>query len=337
MAFAESAIIPYVPLGLLAILIFYLWAERRYWNISLRFAQGEALGKITPQFNKRRRRLKIILNITAIFFIALALMRPQWGIYWKKKRTQGVDILFALDTSRSMLARDVKPDRFSFAKGDIETFVRRLKGNRVGLIIFSGDAFLQCPLTMDYDGFFLVLNSIETDSVARGGTSIPQALEESLRSFEWSQSEEKILIILSDGENTEGDVDKALGKAKEQGVQISCIGIGSEDGEIIRYVDEKGKEVFLKDKDGNLVRSKLDEGTLKNIAKETGGVYIRASTERSATEEIYKKRLEKLTMKKTEEMLEKSYKERFQIPTAIALLCLLVEMIIIMVNRDEKD
>lgn len=345
MRFFEIQILFYTLWSILVLAFFYIWAEKRYDRISRRFARKEVLGKIVPSHVFKVRKFGVFLNIAAVCLIGIALARPQWGVYWKAKRTRGADVIFALDVSKSMLARDAKPDRVStpavaadrltFAKKEIKDFVRRLQGGRAGLIVFSGEAFLSCPLTSDYDGFFLILDNSNIESVARGGTSIAGAMEEAMRNFKWAAGRQKILIIISDGENTAGNIDKAVDKAKEDNIVIHCVGIGSREGEIIQYADEKGEKVIVKDENGNVVRSKLDEDTLKKIARETGGMYAYSDKAESALGRIYKEKLEKLEKQEIEETLEKSYKERFQFPVAIALILLLADMVLILVTNDE--
>lgn len=337
MRFGDSDMLIYIPFVISVIILFYLWAGSQYKRAAIRFAKKAALDKISPKNNRTLRRKKMFLNILAVLFIGLALSRPQWGVYWKEKREKGLDILIALDTSKSMLAQDMKPDRLSFAKAEIKDFVKGLEGDRVGLMAFAGDAFLYCPLTMDYDGFFLVLNNIKVGSVRRGGTDIPESIKEAIRSFKWSQTEKKVLVLITDGENTEGDVKKAVDDAGREGVQIFCVGVGTTEGNAIQYVDDKGKPEVLKDEEGRPVKSRLDEKTLQEISQETGGLYVRATNARFGLDYIYDKALSKLKKLDREETLAKSYRERFQIPLVIAFLALSAEMVLTLVNRDAKN
>lgn len=336
MRFGDSRFLPYLFLFIVTAVAFYIWAQMRYGGLSRLFAQKELLRKVAPSCNDKARRWRPLLNILAIFFIGIALARPQWGTYWKERSSKGLDLLIALDVSKSMLAGDMRPDRISFAKTEIADFVNNLKSDRIGLIAFSGDAFLYCPMTVAYDGFALILKSVKVGSVARGGTSMLNLIEEAARSFKSAVSENKILIIISDGEETEGDIQKAIELAKRAGIKIFCIGIGTEKGATIQYVDDKGKIGIIKDDQGKAVISRLEEANLKRIAAATGGMYARSTGSRSGLDIIYAQGLSKLQKQEREEMLEKSYKERFQLPLAIALLALVADMVLMMVNRYEK-
>lgn len=328
MKFGNFQILTYLIWLVPVFMAFYLWAAKREQAVMEKFAQKELLPGIAPFYDKDRRNLRIFLNVTSIFLIVFALSRPQCGSYWKDDERMGLDIVFAVDTSRSMLAVDMKPDRLSFARAELMDFVKGLKGDRVALIAFSGEAFMQCPLTTDYSGFLLALNDLDTGTIPRGGTSIPFAVEEAVRGYKGAETNNKVMIIITDGENTEGDVGKAIGQAKKDGIMISCIGMGTPEGEVIPVADEKGRRTYLKDKDGKIVRSRLMEDTLKTIAAKTGGIYVRANQTDLGLKQIYQQRLSKLEKKRTEDKKVKAYKERFQFPLALAFLMLLSEFIL---------
>ena len=220
--------------------VFYIWAAKKEKAKMERFAQKELLSRIAPFYAKDPRVLRIFLNIAAVLLLILAFSRPQWGFYWKEDKYKGLDIIVAVDTSKSMFAVDIAPNRLSFAKTELGDFIKRLKGDRIGLIAFSGQAFLQCPLTVDYRGFSLTLNDLSADTIPTGGTSLLSAIEEAVRSYKGAETKNKILIIITDGENTEGAVRKAVRAAKKEGIMISCIGIGTHEGEFIPILDEKG-------------------------------------------------------------------------------------------------
>ena len=335
MKFAYPYIFYYLLCVLSAGAVFYIWSARQYRNVSTRFAERELLKKIDPYYDDNVLRLRIFLNITAVFFIGIALARPQWGMHWEEKKNKGIDILIALDVSKSMLAQDVSPDRLGFAKDEIRDFVKDLKGDRVGLVAFAGDAFMYCPFTMDYSGVITSLNSIKVGSIARGGTSIPELITEASRDFKWALSRNKILVILSDGENVEGDIKKAASFAKSEGIQIFCAGVGTRTGANIPYIDDKGNEGFIKDESGKVVRSRLDEDALKLLASETGGLYVLSSSEHSGLDFIYEKALSKLKKKENEEAIAKSYDERFQFPLTLALIALFFEMALSVKKKNE--
>lgn len=310
-----------------AVWLFLVWAGRVRKRAMKRFADKGA-DEIARSYNPAKKRLKDILVITAVFLIVAALIRPQMGFKWQEVKRQGLDILVALDTSNSMLAEDVKPNRLERAKLAIKDFVKKVKGDRIGLIAFSGTAFLQCPLTADYGGFLLTLQDVDADTIPVGGTSLSKAIYTALRSYEGGIKQYKILIIITDGEDLEGGVDEAIQKAKSENVMISCVGIGTSEGELIPLKGDVGKKGFLKDAEGNVVKTRLDEETMKKIALATGGVYVKSAGADFGLDLIYDEKLSKLEKQDFESKMEKQYNEWFQIPLAAALLLLLIEPLI---------
>jgi Ca-activated chloride channel family protein len=264
--------------------------------------------------------------LTGVFaFSVLALARPQWGFQWQEVRRQGLDILVAIDTSKSMLTQDVKPNRLERTNLAVHDLIKKLKGDRIGLIAFAGDAFKVCPLTVDYGGFLLSLNDLSAGIVPRGGTNVSQAIAEALRSYENVPNKYKVVILITDGDNLEGDPLAQARRAKETGVRIYCIGIGTKEGELIQIVNEAGEAEFLKDRDGHFVKSRLNEKLLQEIALLTGGVYVRASGADFGLDVIYEQELSKLERRDIEDQKEKRYYDRFQIPLAMAFLLLFIE------------
>jgi len=316
---------------------FFLWAAHSYRKQSIRFADEDMIPKITASNTGKRRAIKILLDIIAVALIFIAIARPQWGLAWQQKTAEGLDILFAVDLSKSMLAQDVKPDRLSYTKQEIRDFVERLKGDRVGLIGFAGDAFLFCPLSADYSGFSLALDNTTVGSVPRGGTHIASAVKEAVKTFSWALTEQKILILISDGEETEGDAKEAAEAAKKADIEIDCIGIGTPEGAAVDYTNENDEKITLKDENGNTVISKLGEETLKMIAGATGGIYIRADQGEFGLEKIYEERLSGLKKRQVDESLSRSYREQFQYPLALAFILMLISTAIGMTGGYGKD
>lgn len=337
MRFHDPVVIAYSLWVTLTLAIFLYWAERVYRKLNVRFADKAMITRLTSSPIGRRRVLKASLDIVAIILIGIAIARPQWGLSWKQKTAQGLDILFAVDVSKSMLARDIQPNRLSYARQEIRNFIERLKGDRVGLIGFSGNAFLFSPLTADYGGFLLVLDNTGVDSVSRGGTSIAAAIKEALRAFSSAPSEQKTLILISDGGETEGDAATFAKAAKKANVEISCIGLGTLEGSNIAYGGESGTAGFIKDENGRIVISKLDETVLAAVANGTGGIYVRARGENFGLEKIYEERLSRMKKHQTEETLSQSHQERFQYPLALAFLALFISTLIGMTEGYEKN
>ncbi|MGB3241509.1 MAG: VWA domain-containing protein [Candidatus Omnitrophota bacterium] len=310
------------------IVLFYMWAKRSRGKALERFASGELLQEIAKSYNPGRRRLKNLMLGAAVFFLVFTLIRPQWGFRWQEVKRRGLDIIIALDTSKSMLAQDVLPNRLERSKLAIKDLVRKLKGDRIGLVAFSGTAFLQCPLTADYDGFLLSLNDITVDTVPVGGTSLARAIYAAIKGFEGGVKKENILIIITDGEDLEGGVDKAMEKAKASNVKIYCVGIGTAEGELIPVVTESGKKVFLKDVQGNIVKTRLGEELLEKIALDTGGAYVLSTGAEFGLDLIYDQELSKFEKEEFKSKMEKKYNERFQLPLALAIILLFIESLI---------
>lgn len=292
------------------------------------FAEKRLLPDLCLNFDSRKSRYKQFLFILGTTLVILSLMRPQWGFKWQKIQRKGLDIIVAVDVSKSMLAEDIKPSRLARTKLALADFVKQLKGDRIGLIAFAGKAFVQCPLTLDYSGFLLAVDALDTDTIPVGGTSISSAIEEAIRSYEGGLKKYKVLIIITDGEDHQGDPLKAAEEAKKEGIKIFCIGIGTKEGELIPVTDEKGNREFLKDKSGQVVKSRLDETILQKIALATGGSYVRATNKEFGLELIYKEKLADMEKRDLESKLAKQYEERFQWPLFLAFLILAMEFLI---------
>jgi len=314
--------------AIILLVIFYFWAAAWRKAALEKFAQKELLNELIWRLDSRKRVLKNILVILSAALMLFAFMRPQWGFHWEQVKRKGVDILIALDTSKSMLAEDVKPNRFERSKLAIKDLARELKGDRIGLIAFSGSAFLQCPLTLDYGGFLLSLDNTGIDTIPKGGTSITSAIKEALRSYEGGQKKYKVLVIITDGEDHEGNLEQACEQAKKEGIQIFCIGIGTKDGELIPVTGENGQKIFLKDSQGNVVKSRLDENSLQKIALNTGGVYVRASGAEFGLDLIYKEKISRMEKRDFEARMNKHYEERFRIFLWLSLFLLIAEVLI---------
>ena len=320
MHFAQPSIL-YLLWAVVPLALVLFGAARRRGRILGRFAEDQLLAEMVPGMNPQRLFGKNILLIGAFIFSVLALARPQWGFEWQEVKRRGLDILMVVDTSRSMLTADVKPNRLERTKLAIQDLLKKLKGDRVGLIAFAGDAFMVCPLTVDYAGFMLSLNDLDTDTVGRGGTNLSRAIEEATRGYDATRSEYKAIVLITDGDDLEGDALAAARKAKDKGIRIYCIGIGTPEGELIQITSGQGEKEFLKDSSGNFVKSRLNENLLQQIALTTGGMYVRASGAEFGLDFIYEHELTKLPIgslreekRDIEQKMKKHYHERFQIP-----------------------
>ncbi|OGX39493.1 MAG: hypothetical protein A3G91_03635 [Omnitrophica WOR_2 bacterium RIFCSPLOWO2_12_FULL_50_9] len=311
--------------GVLILGVFLYGRIAYHKKILHRFSQEHLWNAIVPFFRRARLAGKYIMLTGVLAFSVLGLARPQWGFKWEEIKRQGLDILVAVDTSKSMLTQDVKPNRLERTKLAVQDLIKKLKGDRIGLIAFAGDAFMICPLTVDYGGFLLSLNDLNVETVPRGGTNLSRAIAEALRGYDHVLNKYKVIVMITDGDNLEGDPLVQARKAKEMGIKIYCIGIGTQDGELIQFASESGEAEFLKDREGNFVKSRLNEKLLQEIALSTGGVYVRASGAAFGLDLIYGQELARLERREIEGRKEKRYYDRFQIPLAMAFLLLFAE------------
>lgn len=308
--------------------IFYFWAFRARKKIREKFAEDRLLKELLSGVSLGKQKLKAGLLLCVVFLILFALLRPQWGFYWEEVKRRGIDIIIAIDTSKSMLARDIKPSRIERAKLAVKDFTKHLKGDRIGLIAFSGTAFLQCPLTVDYNGFLLALENINPGIIPKGGTSISSAIEEAIRSYGGGEKKYKVLVIITDGEDNAGNPAKLAEEAKKNNIIIFCIGIGTKDGELISLAQENGGAEFLKDRQGNVIKSRLDEALLEKLALACGGSYLRSSPTEFGLELLYREKFSQMEKQEFAGKMNKHYIEKFQIPLALALLLVLAEPLI---------
>lgn len=312
---------------ILILVIFFFLAEKSRKKALGKFAEPGLLNEIASRVSPKKRHVKFAVIVIAFLLSVLALMRPQWGFKWQEVKRQGMDILVAVDTSKSMLAADVKPNRLSRSKLAVRDLVKKLRGDRIGLIAFSGTAYLQCPLTVDYGGFLLALSDLSTLTIPHGGTSISSAIKIAEKSFESTDKKFRLLVIITDGEDHDGKAERAAESAKKEGIKIFCVGIGTKEGELIQVMGEDGKKVFLKDRAGNIVKSMLDENVLQRIAFTTGGTYVRSSGAEFGLDLLYEEKFSKMEKREIKAQMQKLYHERFQIPLALALGVILLELI----------
>ena len=318
-------------------MLFFIWVVpvlflvivyglRRRREIMHRFSSSHGLDVIAPDTVGSRRWVKASLLMGTVLFTAVALAGPKYGYRWQEIRQQGVDIIIALDCSRSMTAADIQPTRLERAKREVFDLLAMLKGDRVGLVAFAGTAFLQCPLTLDYDAFNLFLNSLSPDYLPVGGTDITGALATALDSFDPKSASDKAVILITDGENTGGGEPlKAAETLKDNKIKLFCIGVGSSDGVPIPEPDGG----FKKDRSGQIVLSRLDENTLKKMAIVTSGTYVRSVAGDMDLDAIYTDEIRRTMEAKTVSSGRKQvWEDRFQWPLALALLCLAIELML---------
>ena len=273
------------------LIILYFWTFRSKRKALAVFAQGHLIPMLTSTVNWRNQKLKAFLAVLALFLMIFALIGPKWGFRWHEVKREGIDIIVVIDTSRSMLTPDIKPNRLERSKMAVEELLDLLEGDRIGLVAFAGSSFLQCPLTMDYGAFAIALSAIDTTIIPQGGTSISNALETAMEAFEGKSKKHKAIILITDGESHTGESIEATKKAVTQGIKIFCVGVGTKDGEPIPLVGDDGNIRFLKDRRGQVVMSKLDEETLQKIALATDGGYVHASATEFGLDLIYNEKI----------------------------------------------
>ncbi|MBU1086839.1 MAG: VWA domain-containing protein [Candidatus Omnitrophica bacterium] len=324
----------YFFLALAGLAVVYYFAAKKKKALLSNFANAHLLKSIAVSFSQKKENTRVMLLLLALLLMIIALLRPQWGFVWQDVQQRGADIFVAVDVSKSMLTRDVLPSRLERVKLAIEDLTSQLQGDRIGLIAFSGSAFVQCPLTIDYNGFLLTANDLNAGIIPRPGTNIASAINQAIESFSaGSEGTSRILIIITDGESHEGDAVGAAAKAAESKIKIHTIGVGTTEGELISIPDENGKTGFLKDDQGQVIKSRLNESILQEIALKSGGTYIKSTPMQFGLDFLYKNKIISTDQKELTTSREKKLLERFQIPLGLALLLLCWEPFIS--KRDE--
>ena len=299
-----------------ALAILLLWSFRRRRRLLELFAGAELIGKLATGMDRREYKVKAVLLLLGMSFIIMGLTEPKWGYHIEQVKRRGVDIVIALDTSKSMLAEDVKPNRLAYAKREIEDLLKVLEGDRVAIVAFAGTAFAECPLTLDYAFARMVLNSIDTSTIPQGGTALAGAIQKSLEAFEDPLKKYKAIIILTDGEDHEGWIDQAVEFAKDRGVKIYVVGIGDTEGSPIPVEDERGDRTYVRE-DGEPVVSKLNVEILEKIALATEGDYVQGGGAGSALQDIYRGHIAPMEKKELGTGEIRRYENRYQLPLAI--------------------
>lgn len=309
----------------LAGLILFL-GRRRERRLRLLF-DDEAAALLSPERSPGRQRTKTVLWLLACALAIVALARPQWGVRWREAQRQGLDIVVVLDTSNSMRAADLRPSRLQQAKWGVGDLLQRLAGDRVGLVAFAGSAFLQCPLTADYAAFSLVLDDVRPGIIPRGGTHIAQALETALAGFEKGGEADRAIVLLTDGEDHEGGIDRAIDALVSGQVRVFAVGVGTAAGAVIPSAAGEGGEP-LRDGAGNPVTTALREEALAKIAAATGGMYVRSAADDLGLDRIFTRGLAKLKRSEKETKLVTVYEERFPLLLGAAVLLLSLEALV---------
>jgi Ca-activated chloride channel family protein len=318
-------------LGVIVIGAILVWGIQRRRAALERIASAPLLRTLTPVLSGHTWMLRGILFLLCYICMVAALMLPRFGSRMQKVEREGVDIIVALDISKSMLARDMKPDRFTRATHEIASFIDRLKGDRIGLVVFAGESFVQCPLTLDYGAAQLFLDAVNTDWIQVQGTAIGDAIRTATEAFVDASKKHKVLIVISDGEDHKGEALQAARQAGEQGVRMYTVGVGSAKGAPIALHGKGRNVVYKKDDNGNVVMTRLDPAMLEKIATAGNGAYFHAGT-RLHMQHIYEE-IMKMEKKAFEAQYMRSYKEQYHIFTAAALVFLVLSMLAPVIAR----
>ena len=297
----------------------YALAARRRKRLVARFGNPELVRSLMPDFSRGRIRLKAALFITAFALLALAAARPQFGSKLREEKSRGVEMMLAVDVSNSMLAEDFEPNRLERTKHAIGRLFDGLQQERVGLVVFAGEPKVQLPITSDYRMAQAFAKRISPSLVGEQGTAIGKALQQAMLAFSSRSEKSRVIVLITDGENHEDDALEAARMAKEQGIRIYTIGIGTPEGAPIRIGGD-----FVKDERGEMVVSKLDERTLEQIASITDGAYVRATKQSIGLDEIVKS-INDMEKSDLSTVRFEEYNEQYQYLVAAALLLLLLE------------
>jgi Ca-activated chloride channel family protein len=272
----------------------------------------------------------VLFRSTALVFFAIALAQPQCGEKAEVVKRRGIDVVVAIDASKSMLARDVAPSRLERARLELTTLLDQLKGDRVAIIAFAGDAFIQCPLTSDYGAARIFLRGIDPNQMPQGGTNIGAALLLARQVFDNADrgSKDKVVVLLSDGEDLTGAIDEGVDTLKEIGAKVLSVGIGSDQGEPIPILSERGEVVgYKKDENGTTVITRLDRAGLQRVANDTGGEFFYRSKDVAIADVV--KVIDSLQKAELESRLTMKYGEIFQPFVALGLLFLVLSMLVV--------
>lgn len=312
-----------IPVFIVLFILIQMWRKRAV----KRFGDAQLFGRLIPDYSARRHQAKFLLYILAFAAIVIALANPQVGSKMQQVQRQGIDVVVAIDVSKSMLAEDLQPNRLERAKMIISRVIERMKDDRIAIIVFAGNAYLQMPLTIDYGAARQFLTIINTDMVPAQGTAIGEAIDLAITAFEDESKQNRALLVISDGENHEEGAIELAKQAKEEGIVVHTLGVGSTDGAVIPVFQNGRKAGQKQDKNGNLVVSKLNEQTLVEVAQAAGGQYFHIKGSANEVKDVLGV-LDQVEKRDFEDYVITDYEDQFQYFIAFALLLLLIELLI---------
>ncbi len=317
---------------------FAAWAHTRRRRDLERLAHAAVAPRLIRSVSRTRQHVKSALLVAGLGLLALALTGPRFGVRLEMAQRRGVDVVLLLDLSRSMLTEDVRPNRLERARQAMGKLLDDLQGDRVALVVFAANAYVQCPLTLDTAALRLLLGAVDVNAIPSQGTSLARALELAGGVFDPEDRNDKVAVLFSDGEAHTGSAADAAGQLADRGVRLFCIGVGSPEGDLIPLgSEEDGSRLdYHKDRDGNYVKSRLEEAALREIAAAGEGAYWRNSLTGRELEDVAD-RISGLQQKELGAERFTRYEERFQIPLALAVACFLIEGILSERSRGRRE
>lgn len=310
-----------------ALLAFFWWSFRTRQTLMKQFIQARLLPGLVSGVASRRQKLKSACLLLGVAGLIFALARPQWGFSWEQVNVRGVDIVVAIDTSKSMLAEDIAPNRLQRAKLAALDLMQLAKSDRLGLVAFAGSAFLQCPLTIDDTAFRQSVETLNVNTIPEGGTSLSEAIQTAQSAFKEGENH-RILVLMTDGEDQDSGAVEAAKKAAQAGLRIYTIGIGTTAGELLRITDAQGNSDYVRDDQGNVVKSHLNEELLREIAGATEGGFYLPLRGAKTMDQLYEEGLAKLPKSEHQQKLVKQFEERYHWPLACAIVFLIIEVLV---------
>lgn len=314
---------------------FFWWAWRERQRLMAQFIQARLLPSLISGVSPTRQKGRFVLITAAVALLLVALARPQWGFTWEESKQKGLDVVVAIDTSKSMLAEDITPNRLTRAKLAALDLMQQAKSDRLGLVAFAGGAFLQCPLTIDDNAFRQSVEALDVNIIPQGGTAVADAITTALTAFKEGDNF-KVLVLFTDGEDNDENAVAAAEAAAKEGMKIFTIGIGTAEGELLRIKDAKGRTDYIRDADGNVVKSRLNEGLLQQIAGATEGGFYLPMRGAKTIDTLYEKGLAPLPKSEGQEKLVKRMHERYHWPLGGAIVLLLFEILLPDRKRDKN-
>jgi Ca-activated chloride channel homolog len=327
MNFAHPKMLWLLLVSVLLLSLFFWWSWRRRQFLISQFVKSRLLAHLTVGLSRTVQKTRMALLVAATGCLLLALAQPQWGFAWEEVTQRGLDIVVAVDTSRSMLAEDIAPNRLERAKLAALDLMRLAKRDRLGLVAFAGAAFLQCPLTVDDEAFRQSVNELDVGIIPQGGTALAEAIQTALSTFKNETDNHRVLVLFTDGEDHDTGAVAAAEKAVDTGMRIFTVGVGTANGELLRQRDKQGNLEYVKDADGNVVKSRLNESLLTQIATAGNGFYLPLRGAKTM-DVLYQRGLAPLPKAETNSRFVKQFHERYQWPLGLAILLLLGEMFV---------